>query len=272
MPCTKAMKSPSTTKQQSAPVLLEPYTEEEQQVFRRLDPARIPGHVAIIMDGNGRWARERSLPERIHGHRAGADAVDSAVRTAAHMRVKVLTLFAFSTENWSRPQREISALMHLLETYLIKEIPGLNENNVRLVASGRIGDLPASARNKLAHTIEATSKNTGLILNLALSYGGRQEIVDAARRMAEAAAAGTLEPADITAQTISQHLYLPDLPDPELLIRTSGEQRLSNFLLWQCAYTEFVFLPVHWPDFRRLHFLQALEQYLGRDRRFGGIR
>jgi undecaprenyl diphosphate synthase len=266
------MKSSATDKRSAAPVLLEPYTSEEAAIFERLDPARIPRHVAIIMDGNGRWARERSLPERIHGHRAGADAVDSAVRTAAHMRVQALTLYAFSTENWSRPKREISALMHLLESYLIKEIPGLNENNVRLVASGRIGDLPASARNKLAHTMEVTAGNTGLVLNLALSYGGRQEIVDATRQIAAEVATGRLNPDDIDAETVQRHLYRPDLPDPELLIRTSGEQRLSNFLLWQCAYTEFVYLPVHWPDFRRIHFLKALDEYARRDRRFGGVR
>jgi undecaprenyl diphosphate synthase len=266
------MKPTAAAKPDAAPLLLEPVSGEEAAVFSRLDPKRLPSHVAIIMDGNGRWARQRSLPERIHGHRAGTESVRAAVRTAAQLRMKALTLYAFSTENWSRPKREISALMHLLETYLIKEIPELNDNNVRLTASGRIDDLPASARNKLAHTIEVTSGNTGLILNLALSYGGRQEIADAAKHLAADVAKGLIPPTDITPEIFARYLYRPELPDPELLIRTSGEMRLSNFLLWQVAYTEFVYLPVLWPDFRRIHFLQALEEFNGRDRRFGGVR
>ncbi len=266
------MKPTAAAKTDAAPLLLEPVSEEEAVAFSRLDLKRLPSHVAIIMDGNGRWARNRSLPERIHGHRAGTDSVRAAVRTAAQLRMKALTLYAFSTENWSRPKREISALMHLLETYLIKEIPELNDNNVRLTASGRIDDLPASARNKLAHTIEVTSRNTGLVLNLALSYGGRQEIADAAKHIAADVGKGLINPADVTPEVFARYLYRPELPDPELLIRTSGEMRLSNFLLWQAAYTEFVYLPVLWPDFRRIHFLQALGEYNGRDRRFGGVR
>lgn len=253
------------------PTLRPPVTEGEAAIYARLDLARLPAHVAIIMDGNGRWAKERSLGERIEGHRAGSESVRAATRTAAELGIKALTLYAFSTENWRRPRHEVEALMALLERYLIQEIPELQENNIRLVASGRLGDLPPSARSKLDHTVSQTAGNTGLVLNLALSYGGRQEIVDAARGIAEQAAAGELDPQGIDDATFARHLYRPELGDPELLIRTSGEMRVSNFLLWQIAYTEFVYLPVYWPDFRRVHFLQALEEYTRRNRRFGGV-
>ncbi|MDK2970469.1 MAG: undecaprenyl diphosphate synthase [Candidatus Sumerlaeota bacterium] len=256
----------------SAIRLLEPVTPDEQAVFERLDLQRLPRHVAVIMDGNGRWARQRSLPERIDGHRAGIDAVRAATRTAAQLRLDALTLYSFSTENWSRPKTEVTALMSLLETFLIKEIPELNDNNIRLVASGQIEDLPKSARNKLAHTMEATASNTGLVLNLALSYGGRQEIVLAVRRAMQEAAEGRTSPEEMTAERFGSYLYHPELGDPELLLRTSGEMRVSNFLLWQIAYTEFVYLPVLWPDFRRVHFLEAIAEYQHRDRRFGGVR
>ncbi len=253
------------------PKILEPVTPEEAAVFSRLKLDALPRHVAVIMDGNGRWARQRSLGERIEGHRAGTEGVRAATRTAAQLRMTALTLYAFSTENWSRPRREVAALMSLLESFLIKEIPELMENNVRLVASGRLEELPASARNKLAHTMETTAGNDGLVLNLALSYGGRQEIVDACRRLMRQAAAGEADPETLTPQGFAGSLYQPGLPDPELLIRTSGEQRISNFLLWQIAYTEFVYLPVLWPEFRRIHFLEALEAYQNRERRFGGV-
>ncbi|MBI5154749.1 isoprenyl transferase, partial [Candidatus Poribacteria bacterium] len=251
--------------------LLEPVTPEEQAVFGRLDPRRIPAHVAIIMDGNGRWAKAHSFRERIAGHRAGTESVRAATRTAAQLGMAALTLYAFSTENWSRPKREIAALMTLLETYLIKEIPELNENNIRLVASGHLTDLPRSAQEKLDHTMRATAGNTGLVLNLALSYGGRQEIVDAANRAINDALAGRLAPGQLDTDAFARYLYQPGLPEPELLIRTSGEMRVSNFLLWQIAYAEFVYLPVLWPDFRRIHFLEAIEQFQGRERRFGGV-
>jgi undecaprenyl diphosphate synthase len=253
------------------PRLLEPATADEREAFARLDPARLPRHVAIIMDGNGRWARQRALPARIDGHRAGIDAVRAATRTAAQLRLRALTLYSFSTENWGRPRAEVAALMQLLESFLIKEIPELNDNNVRLVASGQLDDLPASARAKLDHTIGITASNTGLVLNLALSYGGRQEILRATREIAREAAAGRLQPDTLTEQDFARRLYHPELGDPELLLRTSGEMRVSNFLLWQIAYTEFVYLPVLWPDFRRLHFLQALAEFQHRDRRFGGV-
>lgn len=254
------------------PRLLEPVSPEELAVFARLRLESLPRHVAIIMDGNGRWARSHSLPERIDGHRAGIEAVRAATRTAAQLQLDALTLYAFSSENWSRPKREVTALMKLLERFLVKEIPELNDNNVRLVASGRIDALPASAQKKLANTIEVTSSNTGLVLNLALNYGGRNEIVDATRAIAERVAAGEMKPEDIDPDVFARHLYQPELPEPELLLRTSGEMRVSNFLLWQIAYTEYLSMPVLWPDFRRIHFLEALEAYQQRDRRFGGVR
>lgn len=255
----------------ATPLLLEPVSHEEQALFAGFDLQRLPKHVAIIMDGNGRWAKMRSLMERIEGHRAGIDSVRAAVRTAAQLRIKALTLYAFSSENWSRPRHEVAALMNLLESFLIKEIPELMDNNIRLVASGNISQLPTSAQAKLQHTTQLTAGNTGTVLNLALSYGGRQELVDACKAIASRVQRGELKPEEITDSVLAQHLYQPELGDPELLIRTSGEQRVSNFLLWQIAYTEFVYLPVLWPDFRRIHFLEAINQYLARNRRFGGV-
>jgi len=255
-----------------APSLLAPVSAEEAAAFARLRLDALPRHVAIIMDGNGRWAKQRSLGERIEGHRAGTESVRAAVRTAAQLRMAALTLYAFSTENWSRPKHEVAALMTLLETYLVREIPELMDNNVRLVASGRLDDLPDSARAKLDRAMEATARNTGLALSLALSYGGRQEIVDACRALARDIAAGRIAPDAVDADAIAERLYRPEIPDPELLVRTSGEQRVSNFLLWQIAYSELVFLDVLWPDFRRIHFLEALVAYQARDRRFGGVK
>jgi len=253
------------------PVLIEPVTDEERAIFSSLDQDKIPRHVAIIMDGNGRWAKSKSMLERMDGHRAGTESVRAATRTAAQLKMTALTLYAFSSENWSRPKREVSALMNLLETYLVNERDELMENNVKLVASGQLGRLPDSARKKLRQTMELTEKNTGTVLNLALSYGGRQEIVEATRRIAEKVKSGEIDPSEISEEVFVDHLCQPDLPDPELLIRTSGEQRVSNFLLWQIAYTEFVYLDIHWPDFRRVNFLEALAQYMNRDRRFGKV-
>ncbi|MGF1571643.1 MAG: isoprenyl transferase [Sumerlaeia bacterium] len=255
----------------ATPLLLEPVSPEEQALFRSFDLKKLPKHVAIIMDGNGRWAKMRSMRERIEGHRAGIDSVREAVRTSAQLRMKALTLYAFSSENWKRPKHEVAALMNLLESFLVKEIPELMENNIRLVSSGDIGRLPQSAQKKLAETTRLTANNTGTILNLALSYGGRQEIVDACKSIAAKVQRGELHPDEIDDAVFNDNLYQPDLGEPELLIRTSGEQRISNFLLWQIAYTEFVYLPVLWPDFRRIHFLEAVNQYLARNRRFGGI-
>lgn len=255
----------------TAPALLEPVSPEERAVFLRLDLSRIPRHVAIIMDGNGRWARQRSFASRIHGHEAGIDSVRAACRTAAQLRMDALTLYAFSKENWSRPRTEIEALMRLLDRFLVEEIPELMENNIRLLAMGHLEDLRDGTRDRLDKAIAATANNTGLQLVLALSYGARQELTDAVRAIAREAAAGRLDPKKVTADTIQSHLYMPGIPDPDLLVRTSGEQRISNFLLWQIAYTELVILDVLWPDFRRIHFLAALEQFQHRERRFGNI-
>lgn len=254
------------------PILREPYGAEEKALFDALDPARLPAHVAIIMDGNGRWAKSRGFAARIFGHRAGIDSVREATRTAAALRLRGLTLYAFSKENWSRPKAEVSALMDLLDKFLVDEIPELMDNNVRLVASGDLDDLRAETRHALDRTIGMTAGNTGLTLNLALSYGARAEITRAVRRAMEMARNGELSPADMTPEAFAQLLDHPELGDPDLLIRTSGEMRVSNFLLWQLAYTEFVILDCLWPDFRRPHFLQALVTYQRRDRRFGGVR
>ncbi len=228
----------------------------------------IPRHVAIIMDGNGRWAKQRGLP-RIEGHRAGAESVRAIVRASGELGIEYLTLYAFSIENWNRPKVEVSALMHLLEFYLQQEIPELNKNNVRLAAIGRIHELPGSAQKQLAKSIEALSKNTGLTLVLSLSYGGRAEIVDAVRAIAREMKDGRLDVADIDEKVISQHLYTRAIPDPDLLIRTSGEMRVSNFLLWQISYAEIYVTETLWPEFRKPELVKALEDYGKRHRRFG---
>jgi len=230
----------------------------------------LPAHVAIIMDGNGRWAKQRHLP-RVEGHRVGADSVKAVVRAAGELGIKYLSLYAFSVENWNRPKDEVDTLMKYLAHYLKTESPELNKHNVRLQAIGQIYRLPEFAQEQLRKTIESTARNNGLTLILALSYGGRSEIVEAVRQLASDAKEGRIDPAEITEQTISQHLYTRNVPDPDLLIRTSGELRLSNFLLWQTSYAEFVVTPTLWPDFRKPQFLDALEEYARRHRRFGGI-
>jgi undecaprenyl diphosphate synthase len=228
----------------------------------------IPRHVAIIMDGNGRWARERGLP-RIEGHRRGAESVRQVVRACGELGIEYLTLYAFSIENWNRPKAEVSALMRLLEFYLKQEIVELNKNNVRLAAIGRVHELPQSAQRQLEKSMEALKKNTGLTLVLALSYGGRAEIVDAMRSIAREVKAGRLDVADVDEKVISRHLYTRSIPDPDLLIRTSGEMRVSNFLLWQISYAEIYVTETLWPDFRKVELLKALEDYSKRNRRFG---
>ncbi|CAN5360264.1 isoprenyl transferase [soil metagenome] len=255
-----------------APMLREPHSAEEQELFKALDLSRLPRHVAIIMDGNGRWAKSRGLAARIFGHRAGIDSVREATRTAAALRLSGLTLYAFSKENWSRPSTEVNALMDLLDEFLIDEIPELMENGVRLAASGELEDLRPKTRDILAETIAKTAANTGLTLNLALSYGARMEITRAVRRAMELGRSGELTPEEMTPEIFGQLLDHPELGDPDLLIRTSGEMRVSNFLLWQIAYTEFVVTETLWPDFRRPDFLRALIAYQKRDRRFGGVR
>ena len=228
----------------------------------------LPRHVAIIMDGNGRWARERGLP-RIEGHRRGAESVREIVRVSGELGVEYLTLYAFSIENWNRPKTEVSALMRLLEFYLKEEIAELNKSNVRLAAVGWVHELPDSAQKQLEKSIVALKKNTGLTLVLALSYGGRAEIVDAVRSICSEVKSGRLDTADVDEKVISQHLYTRSIPDPDLLIRTSGEMRVSNFLLWQISYAEIYVTETLWPDFRKTAYLKALEDYSGRNRRFG---
>ena len=232
--------------------------------------AVLPAHVAIIMDGNGRWAKERSLP-RVEGHRRGAESVRSVLRTAARLGVKYLTLYAFSVENWNRPQDEVDTLMKYLARYLKSEQREMNDNNVKLQAIGQTSRLPKFVRDQLEATRESLSQNTGTTLTLALSYGGRTELVDAVRGIAEKARDGAIDPAKISEQTISGHLYTSDMPDPDLLIRTSGEMRVSNFLLWQISYAELVVTDRLWPDFGEPEFCAAMEEFAGRNRRFGKV-
>jgi undecaprenyl diphosphate synthase len=239
---------------------------EEERLLDRLDLDRLPRHVAVIMDGNGRWARARHRP-RVAGHRAGIKSVRETVEVAARLGLDVLTLYAFSQENWKRPRAEVSTLMSLLREYVDKERHTLIENNIRLRVIGRLQDLPAAARRELNKAIEETRENTGLQFNLALSYGGRTEILDACRAIVSAG----IPAEQIVAETVAGHLYTADQPDPDLLIRTSGELRVSNFLLWQIAYAEIWVTDTLWPDFRRRHLFQALLDYQGRERRYGGL-
>jgi undecaprenyl diphosphate synthase len=232
--------------------------------------ASLPRHVAIIMDGNGRWAKQRHLP-RVEGHRMGAESARVIIRTAGELAIKYLTLYAFSAENWNRPKEEVDALMKYLVHYLKTETPELNKNNVKLEVIGQIYRLPENVQEHLNKSIAALSKNNGLTLIMALSYGGRTEIVDAVRSIAKKAKAHELDPADITEQVFAQHLYTRNWPDPDLLIRTSGEMRISNFLLWQISYAELIITPTLWPDFRKPQFYAALEEYHRRHRRFGGL-
>jgi undecaprenyl diphosphate synthase len=232
--------------------------------------ASLPQHVAIIMDGNGRWAKQRHLP-RVEGHRAGAESARIIIRTAGELGIKYLTLYAFSVENWNRPKDEVDALMKYLIHYLKTETPELNKNNVKLEVIGQIYRLPENVQEHLKKSIATLSKNNGLTLIMALSYGGRTEIVDAVRGIAKKVRDRELDPSDITEQVFAQHLYTRHFPDPDLLIRTSGEMRVSNFLLWQISYAELVITPTLWPDFRKTQFYAALEEYHQRHRRFGGL-
>ena len=232
--------------------------------------ANLPQHVAIIMDGNGRWANQRHLP-RVEGHRMGAESARVIIRTAGEIGIKYLTLYAFSVENWNRPKEEVDALMKYLVHYLKTETPELNKNNVRLEVIGQIYRLPENVQEHLQKSITTLSRNNGLTLIMALSYGSRTEIVDAVRGIAKKVKARELDPADITEQVFAQHLYTRNWPDPDLLIRTSGEMRVSNFLLWQISYAELVITPTLWPDFRKPQFYGALEEYHRRHRRFGGL-
>jgi undecaprenyl diphosphate synthase len=245
---------------------------KETEAYRHLDPARLPKHIAIIMDGNGRWARRRHMP-RVAGHRAGVAAVRSTVETAARIHIPALTLYAFSEENWKkRPQTEVDFLMRLLSRYLKGELPTLNKNNVRLEYIGREFELPEDVQERMQWARENTSQNTGMVLTLALNYSARTELVDAFRAMVNAASQnGGLDHLRIDEDTVSRHLYTRHLPDPDLVVRTSGEMRLSNFLLWQLAYAEIYVTPTLWPDFRGLHLLEGIAEYQKRERRYGGL-
>jgi len=232
--------------------------------------ANLPKHVAVIMDGNGRWAKQRHLP-RVEGHRAGAESARVIIRTAGELGIKYLTLYAFSAENWNRPKDEVDALMKYLIHYLKSETPELNKNNVRLEVIGQIYRLPENVQEHLKKSIATLSRNNGLTLVMALSYGSRIEIVEAVRNIAEKVKQGKMDPGDINEKVISEHLWTRNVPDPDLLIRTSGEMRISNFLLWQISYTELLVTQTLWPDFRKPQFFEALEEYTRRHRRFGGL-
>lgn len=244
--------------------------ETEKELKEKLDFSRLPGHIAIIMDGNGRWAVKRGLP-RFAGHRAGVKSLKSIVELCVEIKIKVLTVYAFSTENWKRPQEEIDVLMNLLVEYINKEIEELHRNGVRVSTIGRIEDLPESARKAIEMAKKKTLNNTGLILNIALNYGGRMELVRAVKEIVKNIAENKLIPELIDEKTITRHLYTAGLPDPDLLVRPSGDFRVSNFLLWQLAYTEFWLTSVMWPDFKKVDLLQALIDFQGRERRFGGL-
>ena len=234
------------------------------------DSFPVPRHVAIIMDGNGRWATARGLP-RVEGHRRGVEALRRTARAAGDLGISVLTIFSFSSENWSRPPSEISDLMGLLRRFIRKDLAELHNSNVRVRIIGERDDLDRDICLLLQEAEDLTRNNDGLTLVLAFNYGGRQEIARAARKLAIEVAAGRLSPDDITPERLGGHLHAPDIPDPDVIIRTSGEQRLSNFLLWQAAYSELVFVPINWPDFDRAALEGAIQEYRRRERRFGGL-
>ncbi|MCL2669169.1 MAG: isoprenyl transferase [Syntrophaceae bacterium] len=236
--------------------------------MKKIDLEKLPRHIAVIMDGNGRWAEKHALG-RVMGHRKGAEAVRKTVQTCGRLGISYLTLYAFSTENWQRPQAEVDALLELLSDYLDSEIQGLLDRNVRLMAIGHLDAMGETLAEKLRETMKKTAANQGLVLNLALSYGGRDELTMAANRLLADARAGSIAPGEITREQLASYLYTAGMPDPDLLIRTGGEYRISNFLLWQMAYTEFYFSDVLWPDFQEEHLLKALAEYQRRDRRFG---
>ena len=235
-----------------------------------VDLARLPSHVSIIMDGNGRWAQSRGL-DRSRGHVAGVDSLREAVTTSVRLGLDALSVYAFSTENWRRPQLEVNLLMSLFAKTLVRELPLFHQENVRLRFLGDIDALPAETRDVFYRGLDETADHTGMTFALAVNYGSRAEIARAARELAEEVAAGRLSPEDVTEDALGERLYTAGLPDPDLLIRTSGELRLSNYLLWQLAYTEFYVTPTLWPDFTRWDFLRAVASYQGRDRRYGGV-
>jgi undecaprenyl diphosphate synthase len=245
-------------------------TSEVTQTVERSEGFETPRHVAIIMDGNGRWAAARGLP-RVEGHRRGVEALRKTVRAAGDLGISILTIFSFSSENWSRPQSEISDLLGLLRRFIRNDLVDLHKSNVRVRVIGERDDLSSDIRSLLEEAETLTRNNDGFTLVVAFNYGARQEIARAARRLAVEVAEGRMSAADITPDLIGRHLDAPDLPDPDVIIRTSGEQRLSNFLLWQSAYSELVFVPINWPDFDRAALEGAIAEYRRRERRFGGL-
>jgi undecaprenyl diphosphate synthase len=248
-----------------------PPGDPDRELARAVDPARLPEHIAIIMDGNGRWAGRRRLP-RVAGHQAGVTPVRTTVETCARMGIKVLTLYAFSVENWKRPRAEVETLWRLLRYYLRQELPDLQKNGVRLQAIGRLEALPEPVRRELEFVVETTAANRGLLVNLAINYGGRAEIVDAVNSILEMARLdGSIGSLKLDEEAISANLYTASCPDPDLLIRTSGEMRISNFLLWQIAYAELYVTETLWPDFGRRDLLVAILEYQKRERRYGGL-
>lgn len=244
---------------------------KDDYLLSEIDMQRIPKHIAIIMDGNGRWAKEKNLPRTL-GHAAGVEALREIVKTSSQIGVKVLTLYAFSTENWKRPKNEVNALMDLLVEYLRKEVEELHQENVKIITIGDVTKLPIKCQNELNKAYEKTKNNSGLILNLALNYGGRLEIVEMVKNISKDVIDGKIELDKIDENIVSSNLYTKGLPDPDLVIRPSGELRISNFLLWQCAYSEFWFSDIYWPDFKKDNLYKAIIDYQSRDRRFGGIR
>ncbi len=236
-----------------------------------LDPNRLPSHIAIIMDGNGRWARRRNLP-RAAGHKAGVEPVRITVETCTRLGIRALTLYAFSVENWKRPRAEVDTLWRLLRVYLRLELPEILRNGIRFTCMGRLDGLPSQVREELENAVDATAHNSGMRLNVAINYSGRAELVDAINAIVEDARKGTLRDQPINEEAISARLYTAGLPDPDLLIRTSGEMRISNFLLWQIAYAELYVTDTLWPDFKRTDLLHAVLDYQKRDRRFGGLK
>ena len=251
------------------PETLGPVTAEEARLLEKLDFTRLPRHIAIIMDGNGRWAQKRHLP-RVAGHRTGTQSARMAIETCARLNVEALTLYAFSVENWRRPKTEIEFLMQLLREYIRKEMPLIQRNNIRMRFLGRGDELPEGVQKDTREATAATAGNTGMVLNIALNYGGRAEIVDAMNAIL-AARNGHTAPKAISEEDITRHLYTADLPDPDLLIRTSGELRVSNFLLWQIAYAEIFVTETLWPDFNRARLFESLIDYQKRERRYGAI-
>jgi undecaprenyl diphosphate synthase len=261
---------PHTTLQVASPGVLGPVTPEEAALLDKLDLQRLPRHVAVIMDGNGRWAQRKHLP-RVAGHRQGTQTARTTIETCARLKIEALTLYAFSVENWRRPKTETDFLMQLLREYLRREMPLIQRNDIRLRFLGRASELPAGVQHDMREAEQKTAQNGGMVLCLALNYGGRAELADACSTIvAERAAQGSR--ARVTEEELARHLYSAGLPDPDLLIRSSGEMRVSNFLLWQIAYAEIFVTDTLWPDFNRARLLEALVEFQKRERRYGGIR